>query len=78
MADTNLPFMQDWAIKYMEDRSHILAELKRLNKGIERLEERLGVMTVDITQLKMKAGIWGLTGGMIPVAIMLAIQFVGK
>ena len=72
---------------WLEYRRLILAELTRLNAAIEELNSRvaqsnrlsaedLSRLRVDIAMLQVKAGAWGLIGGLLPVAIMLFIQFV--
>jgi len=56
---------------------HVLKELKRLNDWIASVDGKLDKfqleMVREITALKVKAGIWGLVGGAIPVAIGIAI-----
>jgi len=55
---------------------HVLAELTRLNDGVQDLEKKLNKMEVEntreITALKIKAGLWGAIGASIPAAIAIA------
>jgi hypothetical protein len=53
---------------------YVLKELERLNIVIEKQSEQLQQIGEDIVSLKLKAGIWGLVGGAIPVAIGLLIK----
>lgn len=54
-------------------REHVLAEIKRTNENSETLTESLFLLRVELAQLQVKAGIWGLLGGLIPVAVMIAV-----
>ena len=54
---------------------HVLSELKRFNDWNNDLAETQTKILVQVSALKVKAGIWGLIGGAIPVAIGLAIWF---
>lgn len=67
----------------------VLAELERNAEGIKELNEKkderlremnaqFGEIKIQIAMLKVKAGIWGLMAGMIPVIIALAIQVLKK
>lgn len=67
------PQQGDWS----ELRALILAELQRLNAGIEAIKVDMKVLhgtdiaklTADIAVLKFKSGVWGLVAGLIPSAI---------
>ena len=62
---------------WKEWSKHVLAELKRLSNKSDRLDEkldnRLTQVAVEIAKLKVKAGIWGVLGGAMPVIIGLLI-----
>jgi len=53
----------------------VLRELNRLNNNVEKLEEKIDIISTDIAVLKIKAGLWGLIGGALPILIALAIYF---
>lgn len=53
---------QDWA-------EHVLAELERLSSKQDDIQQELTSIREAIAELKVKAGIWGLIGGAIPVTI---------
>ena len=51
----------------------VLKELERLNGCYDDINEKVGLIREEIVALKIKAGVWGLIGGMIPVAVGLMI-----
>ena len=53
---------------------YVLKELERLNSVLETQTIELNKIGQDIVSLKLKAGVWGLIGAAIPVAIGLAIS----
>ncbi len=55
---------------------HVLLELKRLGTGQESHNTLLSEIKSQIATLKVKAGIWGLIGGAIPVVVGLAIWII--
>lgn len=55
---------------------HILADLARLNKGYERNLSDIIKLREEMAMLKVKAGIWGAVGGIIPVMAALLIRMV--
>lgn len=52
---------------------YVLKELERLNDCYEKLQENYTEFKEDFvalqTEFKIKAGVWGLLGGLIPVVI---------
>ena len=56
---------------------HVLAELKRLSDKSDqldrKLDDRLTQLAVEIAKLKVKASIWGMLGGALPVLIGLLV-----
>ena len=54
--------------------NHVLAELKRLNGWLETVDGKLDKVSIDISGLKVKSGVWGLLGGFIP-ALTVALYF---
>ncbi len=55
----------------MDFQNHVLAELKVIKDDVKNL---IG----DVAGLKVKAGFWGLLGGMIPVCIGIVIWFIER
>lgn len=62
---------------FNEYKQHIILELARLNTCILALEKKFEDLLVGQTELKVKAGIWGLLGGLIPTigAILLYVLY---
>ena len=63
--------------------AHVLSELSRQNDLIEGLRTELTSMSMqvcaEISALKVKSGVWGLVGGLIPaVGILLILLFRSK
>jgi len=64
---------------WAEWSKYVLMELKRCNQQIGDLEtkidklnnEQLSQLKIEIAMLKVKASVWGLMGGAIPVIILL-------
>jgi hypothetical protein len=55
-------------------QKHVLAELARQQDCLVRIERWQRKMALDVAMLKVKSGIWGAMGGLIPLAVLLAIQ----
>ncbi len=51
-----------------------MAELERLSRWLGTLAEGQQKIRIEIATLKVKATAWGLLGGAIPVAILLAVE----
>jgi hypothetical protein len=56
-----------------EDREYVKNALEDLKAGQSAHGDRLTRICVAIASLKVKAGIWGLLAGLIPVTIALAV-----
>ncbi len=67
----------------MNGESAIIAHLNDLKGRVDRLSRkqtaegtetraRIGILREDVAGLKVKSGIWGAIGGMVPVAITIA------
>ena len=57
---------------------HILEELKRLSIGIEDMKTDLSSLKQEIAMLKVKSGVWGCIGALIPITITIVIWFATK
>jgi hypothetical protein len=68
---------------------HVLTELQRLNTNIEGMETRhsvhredvakeLGGLKSEIAVLQVKAGLWGVFGGALPVVVLLLLETLKK
>lgn len=56
-----------------ESQKLVLSEIRRVSKWCEKLDDRMISVQIEIAQLKIKAGVWGLVGGLIPVAIAIGL-----
>jgi len=52
---------------------YILKELERLNDCYEESRKEIVKIGKDIVSLKVKSGMWGVIGGMVPICIGLLI-----
>ena len=67
---------------WQEWSRHVLAELRRLNDSLAVVDdkidkikdEHISPVKVEIAMLKVKAGVWGLIGGAIPVVMMVLLE----
>jgi len=56
---------------WYEDRRLVLAELARFNESITILAAKIEQLRLDVAILQVKAGVWGLMGGLIPTVIVV-------
>jgi hypothetical protein len=47
----------------------VLDKLNRLDEGLLRVEDKVEALTIDVAMLKVKAGVWGATAGLIPASV---------
>ena len=57
---------------------YVLKELERLNVNQEEMNEKITNILIEIGMLKVKAGVWGLVGGAIPVIGVGLIWLISK
>ena len=62
----------DW----IKQEKFVLEGMGHLRENQKEIFGKLDTIIVDIATLKVKAGIWGLIGGMIPVGIMLIVLLI--
>lgn len=55
-------------------RRHVLAELASTSDKLDRLDARLTTFQVELAVLRVKASVWGLIGGLVPVLVMIGVQ----
>ncbi len=67
-------------VKTSDLESNMLATYDRewFDKKFDELRKEVVKVQIDVATLKVKAGVWGLIGGSIPLAIMLAAYFIEK
>lgn len=59
--------------EYVKDQRLILSELKRFNGWLNEIDKRLNNIDTRLAVQEFKAGVWGLLGGLIAVALALAV-----
>jgi hypothetical protein len=52
----------------------VLAQLEQHQESLEKINDKLNQIRIEITELKVKAGVWGLIAGMIPVIIAMLLH----
>lgn len=57
---------------------YVREKLDEHTSKLDHIEQKLVEMSNDIVALKVKAGVWGLLGGAIPVAILLIKELMGR
>ena len=57
---------------------HVLMQLEQDTKCMLEIKKDINAIKIEIAQLKVKSGVWGLIGGAIPVAVGLAIWLLTK
>ena len=55
---------------------HTTEELKRINITVENIRQELSRIREDLSMLKVKAGVWGVIGGAIPLIVILIMRMV--
>lgn len=59
-TDDNQDTWSDWG-------NHVLAELMRLNKNFESIQESNTKMKIEIAMLNVRSGVYGVVGGALAV-----------
>jgi len=72
MAKENQEIVNGWVVW----GKHVLEELIELKEQNKELDRNVNKIHTEIAVLKVKSGIWGLLGGLIPVTITLVIIFI--
>jgi len=66
------------AESFEENAMFISTELARLSRAVEKMDEKIVSLKLDIEGLKIKSGIWGAVGAAMPVMGLLLFQFLTK
>jgi len=61
-----------------EYRKFVVEKLDAHSDHFAEVFERLGRIDVELAQLKIKAGVWGLLAGAIPITITIIVWLVVK
>lgn len=54
----------------------VIWRLDDLAKGLERVEDKVDGLLIDVAMLKVKAGVWGAVAGLIPAGVAAVILVV--
>lgn len=57
---------------------HVLAELKRLDKKIDSIDDKVHQIHIDVSSLKTKASFWGATAGALVVLVAAVIAVIAE
>jgi hypothetical protein len=57
-----------------EYRRLVLSELERVDRSIRALHADVTTIKSEVTALKIKSGVWGLLGGLIPVVVAIGVS----
>lgn len=63
---------------WQEWSKHVLKELERQNEWLASIQKAITAIQIDVAILKLKAGAWGALGGLIAVAVALAVGWLHK
>lgn len=72
------PFQEQPGGGWAEYQRLVLSELERLNDNMEERDKVTQKMQVDIAMLQVKAGVWGLIGGVIPVIVLIVVHLITR
>ena len=61
---------------WSKQEKFVLEGMEHLRENQKEIFGKLDTIIVDIATLKVKAGVWGLVGGMISVGVMLIVVIV--
>lgn len=56
----------------------VLSEIRELKGEVKALRDEQGKTKIDVAMLQVKAGVFGLVGGLLPFGLFVAYQIVGS
>lgn len=63
---------------WAEHSIYVRKELERLSEGQVHLFEKMSEIRSQISALKVKSGVWGAVGAMVPIGVLLILQYIKK
>ena len=54
----------------------VLFRLDALGKDLQRVEDKVETLLIDVAMLKVKAGAWGALAGCVPAAVAIVLTLV--
>ena len=61
---------------WAEHSMYVRKELTRLSDGQDCIVQKINDLRIQVAMLKVKSGVWGAAGAMIPIALLLLLQYV--
>jgi hypothetical protein len=72
MTDDN---WQTWSKFVLTDLERLRAQIAELDTKFDSLkDDQISKLKIEIAMLKVKSGVWGSIGGLIPVVIFFAVE----
>ena len=64
----------DWS----EYQRLVMSELRQLREDLKSARSEINDIRIEMTTLKVKAGMWGLLAGTVPAAVAVMLHFFGR
>lgn len=64
----------DWS----EYQRLVMSELQQLRADVKGAREEINNVRIEMTTLKVKAGLWGMLAGTVPAAVAVLLHFFGR
>ena len=64
----------DWS----EYQRLVMSELRQLREDLKSARSEINDIRVEMTTLKVKAGLWGLLAGAVPSSVAVLLHFFGR
>lgn len=56
----------------------VMSKLNELGGDIQRVEDKVETLLIDVAMLKVKAGVWGAVAGLIPASVAVVFMLTGQ
>lgn len=63
---------------WAEYKLQVIFRMESLEKSVKELTCRVNDLTVEVSNLKLKSGLWGMAGSAIPVMLLFIIEYLKK
>ncbi len=60
---------------WAEHSMYVRKELTRLSDGQDCIVQKINDLRIQVAMLKVKSGVWGAAGAMIPIVLLLVMQY---
>lgn len=72
VIENNIEAAEDWKAQ----RALVLQTLERFERAQGEIFSKINVLTVDLSVMKVKSGVWGAVGALIPLVLAGAVGYV--